>query len=366
MRGKEGISLALALVSLSSCSAVISDEYSQVTPHMVASLSGDSALIVVESYHELVNALVSLVGQHETTGKLRLMNYDKDLAKSHLNDAVVEVKNEMALGSFAVEGIQWELNSIVAHLECDLVLDYKITKAEVDQIIGVSSNSAMVRALGQGLEEMERRLVMQFSWGSTDRGQISQLVHQAFESAAQSIVEIPQIHSSFYPKEGAWRIVEVEFDYYLEESLRVDRQIALTAAISEKTSQLWVEGNEDIYGQLLEVLTQGGGLNNVGNTPWHVLVHGAGDSRGYALALLALCQEMGLDCLLVEGIYQEEPHFWNLISPQEGVYHHVDATQALGQEEFSGFLYCGQEEMEALGYSWDQSFLPVAQAYENL
>lgn len=369
MKGKLTGLLSVALVglSLSGCSAVLQDHYSSVTPHTVAHLSGDSSIILVESYHELVNALASYVNDGKEAGQIRLVDYDKDLAKTHLAEAVVEVKNETVMGSFSVEDIQWEMNSIVAYLECNITITYKTTKEDMDQIVAVKGSTSIVRALTQSMENMERELVLQNAWASSDRGQISNLVQQAYGAAAQYIVEIPEIHTTFYPKEGPWRIVELSFQYRLSEGVRKARQDELERAISEKTSTLWVHGNGDIYGEVIKILLEDGVLLVGDSTTWQVLVEYRGDSRGYALAFLALCQELGLSCQMVEGTRGEEVHYWNVISPANGVYHHVDVTQGFDQEgyplESLSVGYFGREEMENQGYSWDRTLVPEAVSY---
>lgn len=347
------IFFAINCLFLSSCSAILQESYSSVTVHTVAPRSEeDSQVVMVESYYELVNALLYyFVNQHEEFGQIRLVDYDKSIARADMTSAVQEILRDTALGSYGVNSIDWEMNSILGNLEVEIQVDYGKTLEEFQEIIITTGSSVTTRAISLNLSEMSQTLVLQNVYSTTDRAQLSSMLQQAFALASSSMVEIPEIHSTFYPKEGAWRILELQFQYNTEESLRLQQQEALKKAIESNTSQLWSSGEEDLFQTLLTNLSQTASYSTRGDTAYDVLVNEKGNSRGFAMTFQALCQELGLISSLIEGKHQGETHYWNLITTAEGETYHVDIIQELN----GTFHYFSDAEFLALGYEWTKS-----------
>lgn len=338
-------------LGLGGCTMLLEDTYSSVKVHTVAPVSEDSKIISVENYYELVNAILYFVMEHQEEGVIRLEDYEKEMAKTHLTEAVLEVRSDTALGSYAVDDISWELNTILGNLEVTVSVDYNKTPEEYEQIVYVSGNSAIVRTLTQSISDMTSSLVIQNSYGTSSRNGLSQLIHQAISGAASKLVEIPQIQTNFHPKEGDWRLVEFTFTYSLGENLRTIRQNNLEGKIEDLASSLWTLSDEvKIYQTLQEKIQSLGEAGDTGNTPYDVLALRQGNSRGFALSYLALCQELGLECRVLEGTLNGQPYYWNQITLSSGESHHLDVTKTLTEEEHGFF---SDSEMLALGYDWN-------------
>lgn len=348
---------ALGLSTFSGCSLFLEDTYSSVTLHTVAPYSEDSTSISVETYHELVNALTHFITEGQETGLIRLTDYDREKAKADLSNAVTEVRNETALGSYALEQIHWELNSIVGSLEAELQISYDKTPEELDEIKKVTDTSGIVRHIAQSLEDMSDTVVLQNAWATSDRSQIPSFLQKAYQQSARYLVELPQVDTAFYPKEAPWRILELHFNYTLSTETREERLDALSEALRQITAPLWSQEETDHYQALLTALHSNSSYSSLGDTPFHVLVEGSGNARGFALAYLALCQEMSLSCEIVEGLYEEENHHWCIVTLENGDSHHVDPSKP--QEK----VYFSDGEMSAKGYSWKASQYPTAVAY---
>lgn len=361
---REKKAVFLTMVSLctllSGCSFFVEESYSSVTPHTITPIS-EGAVISVGSYYELVNGLLYYVTKHEEVGQIRLVNYEKERAISHMTEAVAEVLTETALGSFGVDSVNWEINSILGTLEANIEIIYKKTQEDYDSILHLNGITSMTRVLTQHISEMGGGLVMQNSYASTDRSQVSRMIHQAFSGAAGTVVEMPQISTVFYPKEGPWRIVEISFNYALGVSVRVSRQSALANRLHDSTSSLWALGDIDLHQVLLQNLWKESKVNDYGMTPYDVLVKRSGNARGFALAYLALCQEMGLQASVVEGTRDGEVYYWNLIALPTGSVHHVDILAGTGAD--GSFPYYSDVELQALGYSWNETTVLSATTY---
>lgn len=360
MKGKILWGVVLTLL-LTSCATLLEDSYGAVTPHTVAPLDEGSAVIVVESYHELVNALLYYVEEVEEEGKIRLLQYSKEQAKSHFAEAIVEILNETALGSYSVQSIQWDSNLILGNLEADIYITYEKTPEELENVHSLGSTTALVRAVSQVLVETQDSIVIKNSWASNDRSQIPTIMLRAYQTAAQSLVEIPVVRTSFYPKEGPWRILEMEFHYETSAETRAEQQEELAEEIKSLTSELWSTDYDDHFQALLSTLDHHADTQNHGDTTYHVLVEGKGNDQGYAFAFLALCQEMALSCQVVQGTYGEDTAFWNLITLTSGEQFHVFPSKSPNQGE--DFPYYTAEKLESMGYHWNRSNLVQTSLY---
>lgn len=350
------------VATLCSCSMFLEDRYSSVTPHVMTRIS-EGSVHSVETYYDLVNTLLYFVTEHMEQGQIRLVGYDKETARAQLTEAVSEVMAETVLGSFAVEGIVWDLNSIVGNVEAEVVVSYKKTLEDYENIISVNGTTNMTKVLLQNYIDMGESLVLLNSYSSSDRSQISKILHQAMVGAASSLVEIPQVHVSFYPKEGAWRLVELDFEYSLGESVLSSRQRALASQLRSSTSQLWSLDDDDVYQTLMGTLWHGSRTDQTGNTSYDVLVKGGGDTRGFAFAYVALCQEMGLTATVIEGSRNGVSTYWNLITMPDGRVYHVDLYQ--GPYATGIFPYYSDIAMEKMGYVWSRTGVKSADDYES-
>lgn len=352
--------VGLSCLLLSGCSHLIEDTYSSVTVHNVAPVTEGMNYITVESYHELVNALLQFVSWHEETGQIRLVGYEKVAARVDLERAVAEVLAETALGSYGVERIDFEVNAIVGNLEAEISLVYDKTVEDFEAIIPLSGTSAIVRSISQGISAGKSEMVLQNTWASSDRSQLSSILQRAISSAAYSLVEIPQINTVFHPKEGLWRMLEMEFVYELSPEALKTRQDMLTKRLEEHSSQAWASGETDLFQYLFRALVEENTEVDTGETPYDVLIRGKGNSRGFSLSVMALCQEMNLTCQVVEGTLWGETRYWNMITTAKGQNHHVDV---LREPENGVFGYYSDQEMDEMGYVWNMEQVSTGVAY---
>ncbi len=357
---KKCLFLGLSCMMLSSCSYFIEDTYSSVSVHSVAPVTEGISYVTVESYHELVNALLYFVSAHENMGQIRFPEYEKEVAREDLERAVEEILTETALGSYGVERIDYELNAIVGTMEAEIFLTYDKTVEDFEAIIPLSGTSAIVRSISQGISAGKSEMVLQNTWASSDRSQLSSILQRAIASAAQSLVEIPQINTVFHPKEGLWRMLEMEFTYQLSAETLKTRQDELTKRLEERSSQAWASGEGDLFQVLFRSLMDESSHVDSGETPYDVLIRGRGNSRGFALSVMALCQEMNLSCQVVEGTLWGETRYWNLITMANGQNHHVDVLRGT---ENGAFVYYSDEEMEEMGYVWNMDLVPTGVPY---
>ena len=90
-------------------------------------------------------------------------------------------------------------------------------------------------------------------------------------------------------------------------------------------------------------------------TAYGALKDGLAICGGYAQALQALYEQVGIPCLTVSGQWNGENHMWNLVW-LDGEWRYCDATSDRGRSEF-GFG-CYRVTAENLwGHTWDQDWV---------
>ncbi len=337
------------LFSLTACSRFVEDTYYAVTPHTVAPVSESSGVITIENYRELVNALLQFVTEEQESGLIRLSNYDRDTAWSQLATASTEILEETALGSYGVVEITWDTNTIMSYLEAEVAITYREGRTDFGDIIQVNGTSAIGGLIESSLVEFSPNLILENVWSSSDRNQISRILAQSTKNVVGDLVELPEVHVSFYPKEGPWRILELDFFYTSDLSTLLLRQEALEEEISSLVSGLWSLGVEERYESMIFSLKEHSVYSPQGDTPYDILVVGQGNGQGYAYSFLALCQEMGLPCEVIEGTFMGNAHQWNAI-PWEEEMIYLDLCQPMPEE--GGFPYYFEEDLLAVGYVW--------------
>ena len=109
-----------ALLLLPGCSAMLNREYQVVSPHPeFPATEENSSAIRVETYQELVNAVLYFVEQGVEHGVVRLVNYTRDV-ESDLSRACLEVAKEDPLGAYAVDFIKNDYTRVVTTYEATI------------------------------------------------------------------------------------------------------------------------------------------------------------------------------------------------------------------------------------------------------
>ena len=353
------LTTALAL-TLSGCSALLERDYSQVTPHNTApTTDGDPSILRADSYQELVNALIYLVGTGAETGTIRLY-LDADQVESGLEAACLEVVQEDPLGAYAVEYIKYSVNSVVTYFEAQVELTYRRTREQVASIVQATGVTAIRSELSAVLSTFQPECVLRISYFDEDETFIRDLAQQAYYSIPTAALGMPDIQVSIYPDQGRQRIVEIVLTYS-QETAELERQKAELERWTEQLSEplAYLEGDEQIAGAIRAILDTGVYDPEGGSTAYALLRDGLADSEGLALALSALLQRLEVSCLMAQGTVDGQEHFW-LVVQTEGGWRHLD----LSAPEEGGPLYTDRQLLD-LGYAWKSDNLPACTAQDE-
>lgn len=347
--------LLCALLTLPGCSRLLVREYASITPHSATpTAEGSSNILRVESYQELVNALLYLVVQGQDSGFIRLY-LDSALVEQALEAACLEVVQEDPLGAYAVDFIKYSLSPIVACYEADVQITYRRTPEQVAAIVAATGATAIRSELQETLSAFQTEKVLRISYFEGDEAYIQRLVREAYYSAPAYALDLPEVTVSIYPDSGRQRIVEVLLTYHLSPQELEQRHKALEQRAIQICAHLWnADGDQGILDTARQVLSAGGYLPQGGATAYHALLEDGADSQGLALAMSLLCQGLEVPCQVVSGTLDGQPHFWNVVSTQSG-YRHLDLTGDLQSEA----PFRSDRDMVLSGYSWDSASTPL-------
>lgn len=346
---KAVLALLLAgVLALAGCASMLERDYVVVTHYEPVSNSVDSSSALrVESYQELVNAIIYLVSEGEEHGVLGLYNYTQDV-ETDLTHACLEVVQEDPLGAYAVDYIKHDYSLIVSYYEVNIDITYRRTPEQVASIVSVTGSSAIRRELSNTLTSFSPDAVLRVSYFAEDEDYILELVRQAYYDAPYAALGMPEVEISLYPATGQQRIVEINLTYpESAETLRRRSQ-----ELKELALELAPESAaaEDLYNAVRDGLTVEEGTGH--SSAYDALIGGMADSEGAALAYQLLCDQAGVKCTVVRGELDQAPHFWNVISDTEEGSRHVDLSAGL-------FALTDDQLTEEGAYEWDRAEYPV-------
>ena len=211
---KKGILLLLTLcLMLSGCggNVVLERSYSVSAPHSEVYWENEGAdTLRADSYQDLVNALLLLLGEHSKEGIVRF--YSGDDAAAMAEQACKEVQEETALGAYLLDYISYTDTQERAYYEMHVRLGYRRTAEEQESIINATSTEAIPDLLRAAAAEGADRLVVRVSYFSTDRAGVEQMVRDVQEEKdggrdAGMLAAPWQV--SFYPDTDEPGIVEI-------------------------------------------------------------------------------------------------------------------------------------------------------------
>lgn len=334
-------SLAVVLsLMLGACATLIEGEYEEVTIH-TEDPSGeeqdhDAEIISVGNDSALKNAIINMVQNRTESATLRLENYDSAVAADILYQAISEVQNT-PLGAYAVKHISDSNPVQLSYYQVDLKILYKRTQEEMDSIVTVNTQEAAENKILEVVEENGSYVAIMGPAAIASESVVSNLFERYYYSSPLSVVSLPAVTSTVYPNTGSSRILELQFEYALTLEEKTQMVTALADAVAVVAADITAQSEA---GKLLNVcrsladritydtetqeeeredLSQ----NPAGYTAYDALVNGTAVSEGYAMALKAVCDQVGFECTIVQGRHNEARHVWNIVKIDEE-YYHVD------------------------------------------
>lgn len=344
---------AALLLPASGCASVFDKEYFSATDYEYARpTAGSDGAIPVTSYTTLRLAISSLVTRHDESGTLDLSGYSGENISDDLASACNSVSRETALGSYAVDYISYEVNTIVGYTEAQIYVYYKRSQEEIDSIVNVATAAGLYTSIAGAVQAMSPGLVVLVSVTDVDEDEAESYVTEAYMDSPLACVVEPTASVDVYSGLGMQRIYDVRISYPTGGGDLEQMHGELNEAASRLAALITAEGDAYRALQCARLLTENCRSSETegGGTAYDALVRSSADCEGMALAYKALCDTLGIGCVVVEGRLDRAEHYWNIITV-DGASYHVDTSRAAEQGFASTFLRSDAEMWG--GYWWD-------------
>lgn len=161
--------LLAALLCLTGCGSFLQREWYEVKDHSPNSYESNGRdALQADTYQDLVNNILILVGNHTAEGTIWLYYAQEDLdAAVAMERACQEVEHETPVGSYAVEYLQYTVDdSARNYSEIVVTIGYRRTEQQLAGITHITNTAALRDMLVNAAEQGEAELVVQF--GNTD------------------------------------------------------------------------------------------------------------------------------------------------------------------------------------------------------
>ena len=207
---KKFIPLTLALcLTLAGCGNIVLERsYSVSAPHSEVYWENENAdTLRADSYQDLVNALLLLLGEHSEEGTVRIYGNDEEAA-SMAEQACREVQEDTALGAYLLEYISYTDAREHGYYEMRVHLGYRRTAEEQAAIITATSTEALPDLLRLTAEEgTVKRVAVRFGYFTTDRDGLREMVREVQSEVEPNFEQPWQVY--FYPDTDDVGIMEV-------------------------------------------------------------------------------------------------------------------------------------------------------------
>lgn len=211
MKRKAGALAALAaLCLLTGCASLLEREYSTVEPHSSTFWESEAAgTLRAESYQDVVNDVLLLIGQHTESATIRLYNFTDDMTVAEtLEQATTEIQQETPMGAYAVEYITSTSRSQRGYYEISVQISYRRTEQQVQAVVNATSTEALPSLLDAALEAGQNELAVRIGYWreEEDPALVESVVAQTREK--HGLTESPAWTVTYYPASGPVGLIE--------------------------------------------------------------------------------------------------------------------------------------------------------------
>lgn len=200
--------LAAMVLLLSGCGSFLHREYSVVEPHSSDYYENEDVLRA-ESYQEVVNDLLILVGEQKKEGVIWLYLEDSNADVAELAErACREVQRETPLGAYAVDYLTYTIdNTPRNYVAVSLTIGYRRTGAQMDAIVHTTSISALPDLLAAAAQNGVTELTVKVSYFDNQEQEVRTMVADVQSKSDASEQEPWQVN--FYPEGSNAGIIEI-------------------------------------------------------------------------------------------------------------------------------------------------------------
>lgn len=206
MRKAMATVLAALVVFLTGC-GFLHRSYSSVSPHSATYYeSEDRSVLRAESYQDLVNDLLLLVGGHGESGTILYYPNGGLTGSDAAEQACAEVQHETPLGAYAVDYMTYTVDDKGAFSQVAVAIAYRRTAEQVAAMVHTTSVSALEDLLTAAAENGGEALVLQLGYFRDQSRDVLDTVARVQENLGVA-PEAWQVH--FYPDAEHAGIIEI-------------------------------------------------------------------------------------------------------------------------------------------------------------
>ena len=198
---------AVLACSMTGCGDFLDREWYEVKDHSPTYYEGEGRDVLrADTYQDLVNNILILVGNHAESGTIWLYYAQEGLdAAEAAEKASREVEKDTPMGSYAVSYIQYTVDDTARNYsEIVVSIGYKRTEKEIINMVHATNVSALHDLLSDAAAEGKTSLVVQLSAFEGQSYQVRQAVAQV-----QAAVGGSGWTTNFYPNADNPGVVEI-------------------------------------------------------------------------------------------------------------------------------------------------------------
>lgn len=172
--------LAMLLVTCTGCS-LLEREWYEVTPHSSAFYEGEGRDVLrADTYQDLVNDILLLVGNHSEEGTIWLYYAQEGLdAGEAAEKACREVEQDTPMGAYAVSYIQYTVDDTARNYsEIAVTIGYQRTEQQIVDVAHATNVAALEDLLTEAAQSGKTELAVQFSAYEGTAQQVQQIVNR--------------------------------------------------------------------------------------------------------------------------------------------------------------------------------------------
>lgn len=341
--------LVLALL-LSGCGAWLDGEYHSVKPHASDGIKLPDDVVTVSDYDQVRDALLDMVTSGQLKSTFYIMGFDLETADQYMLTAIEDVRQDSAVGAYAVEKIQFESGTSGGAAAIAIEVSYLHGRHEILRIKNAENMKNVETMIGLAIRSCDPSIVIKVD--QYENFDVELFVQDYANRNPHLCMELPQVTANIYPDSGDERVMEISFTYITARDTLKNMQSTVAPIFS--AAELYVQGSgseiqkyEQLYAFLMERFDY---TIETSITPTYSLLrYGVGDSKAFALVYNVMCQKANLKCQVISGTKNGEAYYWNQIRYDNKEYH-IDLLECNKAGKFTAM---NPEEMK--GYVWDYS-----------
>lgn len=200
---------ALSLTLTGCANVVLERSYASAEPHSETYWENEeNDTLRADSYQDLVNAMLLLLGEHSDDGTIRVYGEDLD-AETMMESACAEVQQETALGAYLLDYVTYTCAAEHDYYALSCHFGYRRTQSEQAGIINATSTEALPELLRTAMQEGAERLTVRVGYFASNSADVEAMVREVQSEFPDTLTTPWQVQ--FYPNSGDAGIVEIFF-----------------------------------------------------------------------------------------------------------------------------------------------------------